>query len=142
LMWRGRTGEWPGLTALFSGSAAPSRCTDGEVGGLRNLIGTAVVESRRALTCGGGRLVSGDRRGELGLDKGRGGSSSGNASNCQGCRPVSRVNNARLSSKDSSGGVLGRSILPGVVRNLCLSSSVGRGNSGRSPGMLPLPSWA
>lgn len=69
-------------------------------------------------SCNGieGRTGPGDLRGELGLDAGRGGSSSGKACSCQGCKPVRRVKSARLSSKESSGGVVGLSIPPGAAK--------------------------
>ena len=117
-----------------------SRCPSADPG-LRKRIGTAVEDSRLTIGCKAGRACSGDRKGELGLERGRGGSSSGKASNCQGCKPVRRVNSARLSSNDSSGGVLGRSMPPGAAKKECLASSVGRGNSGRSPGMVLLVLW-
>ena len=135
LAWRPRTGDfW--VTGLDAGSASGTGmnsrcCTAGETGGLRKRIGIAVEEdSLRSLNDEVGLACSGDLVGELGPETGSGGSSSGNASSCHGCRPVRRVSSARLSSMDKCGGVLGRSIPPDGARNVWVPASA------RLPGMI------
>jgi hypothetical protein len=107
-------------------------------------MGTAVEEdNRRSPNDDVGRACSGDRDGELGPEIGSGGSSSGKASSCHGCKPVRRVNSSRESSMERCGGVLGRSMPPDGVRYLWVPSIVRRGASARLPGVTLSPcAWA
>jgi hypothetical protein len=126
----------------FVGSANSPCFTAGLIGGFLKRIGTAVLdERRRSLNELVGRACSGLLVGLVGPLTGSGGSSSGNASSCHGCRPVRRVNSSLLSSMDRCGGVLGRSMGEAGVRYVRdpLSSRGGWGPSrgtARMPGMI------
>ena len=83
--WRERVGDGSerGLVTKLV-SAIRSRWTAGGAEGLRKRIGTAVEDSRRGGKLATGLVTSGNLVGEPGLDSGKGGSSSGKASNSQG----------------------------------------------------------